>query len=307
MKPILALIAALALLLALASCGKAPQPEVTQPDTTTAGEVPVGPATQPDTETTESGETSAEVPGETTTGEDGSTQAGETTQEGESTKAGATTTKPAPTSAPKKPATKAEIVAYYNTALRKVKADKPGYTTQERTVIDSAKISSSSGFIKTVAPPVIRMAKGIWEKWTDPAVQEKGSDHSGMCPHIEVQPDWVKAASCTESNGIYYIRIYLIDERVRELPERQEDTMHGKLVSCFTKSQITDGAGSIGVDISKFDCLYSGSYIDCTVNKATGAMIKQTTHIEAQVDMVAKLGVTLDASLPIAQERAYIF
>ena len=300
-KKVLALLAAMALLLAFTACGNKNDP-VTEPDTTTAEDVQANATTEDTTtledDTSEGGETTDEAG--TTTAEEASTQPGETTV------TEVTTTKALPAG---KPSTTAEIIDYFNAAMRKVRADKPGYTSQERTIIDDTKISSSKGWLNTFAPPVIRAAKGLWSNWTDPSVKAKGSDHNGLRPIVDIQPAWVKSATCTESGSAYNIRIYLVDERVRELPVNEADTMHGKAIACFTKGDIADGAGDVGVDITRFDCLYSGSYIDCSINKSTGAITKLTTYNQAQVELEAKVPVlgTLDASLPLAQERVFTF
>jgi len=282
LKSILALGIAAALLFAFAACNNKP-PEPTEPEIPQETTTELEPDTL-DVVVTEDEETTAGEPDE-----------GETTTEAEAT-----------TGVPK---TKTEIIDYFNEAMRKIRADKPGYTNQERTIIDDTKISSSKGWINTIAPPIIRMAKGIWSNWTDPSVKAKGADHSGLRPIVDIQPAWVKSATCTESGSNYNIRISFVDERVRELPIKEEDTMHGKVIAAFTKGDIADGAGDVGVDISKFDSRYSGCYIDCSINKTTGAMVKMTTYNNAQVDLEAKVPVlgTLDASLPLAQERVYTF
>ena len=59
---------------------------------------------------------------------------------------------------------KAEIIAYVNGVMKKVRHDKPGYSFQERTIIDDTKISSASKLVDTLAPPVIRAAKSQWSK-----------------------------------------------------------------------------------------------------------------------------------------------
>ena len=286
-KGLLALGIAAALLFAFTAC-KPDDPGPTEPDPTEET------TTEPDTigvDITLDDDVTTTTEPETTT---------------EASQPGETTTEEATTGVPK---TKAEILDYFNAAMKKVRADKPGYTSQERTIIDDSKISSSKGWINTIAPPIIRMAKGIWSNWTDPSTKAKGADHSGLRPIVDIQPAWVKSATCTESGGNYSIRINLVDERVRELPVNEADTMHGKAIACFTKGDIADGAGDVGVDISQFDCLYSGSYITCTIDKATGTMVKMTTYNQAQVELEAKVPVlgTLDASLPLAQERVYTF
>jgi len=205
------------------------------------------------------------------------------------------------------PSGKTEIVAYVNEVMAKVREEKPGYTKQERTHIDDKKITSSSGFIQSIAPPIIRMAKNTYSNWSDPKVKEKGGNHDGVMPKTDLKDSWVKSASLKDSGSTYNIRINLVDERVRELPANDKDTMHGKITMSFTKSDIEDGAGKVGVKILKFDCLYNGSYIEMTVDKATGLPKKIVAYTAEKVDLEAKLAFTVDASLPLANETMYTF
>ncbi|MDR1465227.1 MAG: hypothetical protein LBJ11_08025 [Oscillospiraceae bacterium] len=213
----------------------------------------------------------------------------------------------APTTQPVTPKTKEEIINYFNKAMQQVKKAKPGYTEQARTVIDDKKVSSTNGFLNTVGPPIINMAKGAWSNWSDPDTHAKGSDHNGVRPKQDLQSAWVKSATCTVSGNTYKIHITLVDERVPKLPEDENSTMHGKVLMCHTKGEIADGAAKLGVNIQKFDALYSGSYIDCTVDKTTGAIKQMNTYVNCQVDLEAKFGFTLPASLPLGSEKMYKF
>ena len=304
LKSALALGLAALLLFACAACGGGNKPEPTEPETSEAT------TTEPESldvaATTGEDETSEEPASvDETTTEAPSTKPGETTAEG-------ATTTVAPTTVPGKPSTKAEIVAYYNTAVAKVKADKPGYSFQERTHIDDTKISSSKGFLNAIAPAIVKMAKGLFSKWTDPSVKAKGADHGGFPPKAEIKPEWIKSATCTESGNSYQIRLNLVDEHVPELPESTQNTIHGKTIDrgVYNRSSVMDGVEQLnGIDINKFACNYSGSYIDATVNKATGAIVKVTTWCSCQADVIAKVPVfgELDASVPLANESEYIF
>ena len=282
LKRLLALCAAAALLFVCAACngGKTPDPteEVTTEEPETIGVV-------------------------VTTDVDESSTEEETTTE-EPTSEDETTTAEATTGAPK---SKPEIIAYVNEVMNKVREEKPGYTSQERTVIDDSKLTSSNGATKGLAKTAISVSKGLWSKWSDPSTKAKGSDHNGVAPKVDLQNSWVKSASCTDNGGTYQIRINLADERVPELPTDEKSTIHGKISTAYTKGQIADGASKAGVNIQKFDGLYTGSYIDMTVDKATGLPKKINVYISVQADMVAKLLVTVDASLPLANERQYTF
>ena len=281
-KGILALGVAAALLFALAACNN----KEAEGDTTAAATTEF----EPDTIDTiaDAEETTAE-PDDTT----------------DDTQPGETTTEETTTGIPK---TKAEIIAYVNTTMQKVRAEKPGYTFTERTVIDDSRVSSSSGLINTIAPPAIRMAKGLWSNWTDPSVKAKGANHDGVHPKVDLTDNMIKSATCTERSGVYTIRIYFVNEHVSELPVDEKSTMHGKVMSAMEKGGLEDGVGQIpGLTMNKFDILYSGSYIEMTVDKATGMPKKINSYVDMYVNMEARLGFNVDAAIPIAGDRVYTF
>lgn len=316
---LLAILLALALVFLMAACtgGGSGEEESSAADTTAAvteestedvfGEVS-NPAT--DDETTAPSESTQEST-EPSTAE--TTTDAVTTTADKTDSAATTTTKPVTTTkANAKPSTTAEIVAYFNTASNKVKTDKPGYSLTSRTIIDDTKVSSPSGFIDTIAPPIIRMAKSSWDKWSDPVAVAKGASHneypvSGQSWSSKLQADWVKSASCTESGSNFTIKIVMKDETVSELPVSGTTTKHGQVLKVFTKAEIADGASELGVNIQRFSCAYSGCSVEIVVDKASGSIKKATYYINSQVDMQVKLGFTLEASIPLAQEHVYTF
>ena len=290
LKSILALGVAAALLFACAACNKKP-PEPTEPDST------VETTTEPESidvvATTDEGDTTTEP--ETAT---------EATQPGETTAEGDTTTAEATTGVPK---TKAEIVAYVNGVMAKVREEKPGYSMQERTHIDDKGITSSKSAIQSLGKFFINIAKGLFTKWTDPKVKEKGGDHGGVNPKVDLQDAWVRSASCSESGNTYIIRVNIIDERVTKLPDNERDTMHGKIMMAQTKGGIEDGAAQVGIKMSKAEITYSGSYIELTVNKATGLPTKITAYTNYKLDMIADVLGGIDAVIPLANEKVFTF
>jgi len=277
---------AAALLFALAACNKN-DPGPTEEITTTE------PATL---------EVDLTIEDETTTGPE---ETEPTTLPGEATSEGETTTVEATTGVPK---SKTEIITYVNEVMARVRAEKPGYTFTERTVIDDSRISSSSGLINTVAPGAVRLAKGFWSNWTDPSVKAPGASHDGVHPKVDLTDKMIKSATCRDSGGVYTIRVYFVDERVPELPVDEKTTMHGRVMSAMEKGGIEDGVGMIpGLTMNKFDILYSGSYIEMTVDKATGMPKKINSYVDMYVNMEAKLGFNVDAGIPIGGDRVYTF
>ena len=280
LKRLLALGVAAMLLFACAACNGNKQPEPTEPEF--SEELTSEPETLDAAVTDTTEETTEE------------TSEGETTTEAETT-----------TGVPKG---KAEIIKYVNEVMNKVRETKPGYSFTEITHIDDKSITSSNGAIRTIAKGAVSISKGIWSKWTDPKVKKAGDDHDGVAPKVDLTSSMVKSASCNDSGGVYTIRISLVDERAPVLPEKESDLMHGRVISAMTKSQIEDGAGNIpGLTINKCDILYTGSYIQMTVNKATGLPTKIIAYVSEVMSLEAKLGFTVDAGIPIANERVYTF
>ena len=296
-RSILALGVAALLLFACAACGDKSKPDPTEPDLT--DEVTTTEPEALDVVMTTGEEDTTEEPAtvETTTGEEPSTAPGETTTVAETT-AG-------------KPSTKAEVVAYYNAAVAKVKADKPGYVMNDRTHIDDKKIWISSNALNAIAPGIIRMAKSSFSNWSDDRVTAKGANHDKFPPLANIQDGWIKSASCTESGANYVIRINLVDERVAVLPTDNQSTIHGKVMEngVHTTSSIQDGASDMGVNISRWDAKYSGSYINATINKTTGAIVTVTYYVDSVVDVTVKVPVIpqQDATIPLATETKYTF
>ena len=286
LKRLLALGAAVVLLFACAACnGNKPDPEPNAEETST---------TEPDT-----------LDVVVTSGVDDTSEP-ETTEEPSSEDV--TTTAEATTGVPQ---TKAEIVEYYNAAVKKVKDEKPGYVMNDRVHIDDQRIWISSKLLDAVAPGIIRMAKGAWSNWSDDRVTAKGASHDGFPTRDDIQAAWIKSATCTESGGNYQIRLNLVDERVAPLPTDNKGTIHGKVMDrgVWTTGAIKDGAADAGVDISRWDSTYSGSYINATINKTTGAIVQVFYYVDCVADVTVKVPIIpkQDAKIPLANECRYTF
>ncbi|MDR2686726.1 MAG: hypothetical protein LBB75_03165 [Oscillospiraceae bacterium] len=296
LKSVLALGLAALLLFACAACNTK-EPEPTAPEATDE-------ITTTEPESLDVVATSEEDTSEEPTTVDG------TTAEAPSTAPGGTTTA-APTTVPAKPATKAEIVAYYNAAVKKVKADKPGYVMNDRVHIDGERIWISSKLLDAIAPGIINLAKGTWSNWSEDRVTAKGDSHNGFPPSADIQDAWIKSATCNESGNSYQIRLNLVDERVAALPTDNKGTIHGKVMDngVWTTGAIKDGAAEVGVNISKWDSQYSGSYINATINKTTGAMVTVYYYVDCLASVTVKVPVipVQDATVPLATESRYTF
>jgi len=317
LKRVFAVSAAILLLLTmLAGCGNN-EPAATEPESTTTACDSTAPVTETTTEAATEAATELTTAATTETPAETSTAAPASSSTTAATTVRPTTTRPPVTTtakptAPAKPGTTAEIVAYFNAAANKVKADKPGYTYKARTVIDEKRVSSPNRLLDKAAPPILSMVKGFWANWTPDEVIAKGGDHSefpvaGQSQAGKLEPSWVKSAVCTEKGGVYDIKIVLKDERVPALPAERTSTKHGQLVAVFTKAEIADGASRLGVKITQFDALYSGCYVQCTVDKAAGSMKSATYYLDMTAELTARVPVlgSISATIPIAQESVY--
>lgn len=222
----------------------------------------------------------------------------------------ATTTK----AAVKKPSTTAEIVAYFNAAANKVKTDKPGYTFRDRTIIDDKNVTSSSGAIDNVAGPIIGLFAST-TKWADSSTA-KGANHnqfpvSGQAWASKLTVADIKDISITDGGKVYKIRIVLKDENLSAPPANVASTMHGRIMNIWTKPDIDEGLNKAKAfaTIDKFSPQYSGSYVNCTIDKGTGNLQTITYYSSAIVKMhiskILLIKSNVDVSIPIAQESQY--
>ena len=205
-----------------------------------------------------------------------------------------------------------EIVAFYNIAANQLKIDRPGFTQTERTIIDDSDLEVDNRVINAAAPGIIRMAQNSFSSWSDPEVVPRGACHNeffaaGQSWASRLQPGWVQTATIRETAQEYHIQIFMRDERVPEPPTNAVTTRHGQVMKVFSYEDIMEGIERIpGIDIRQWDALYSGSYIQATICRETGNMLRTRFFMNSYVTMqVRTLGLTTQVLLPIAQE--YVF
>ncbi|MCL2106240.1 MAG: hypothetical protein FWH26_04160 [Oscillospiraceae bacterium] len=309
-KTRVALCLALAMLLSLfAACGGGGGETTTEPS---AVELTVNASASAEPST---GETTLEEPGssgtEVSTETDHSTsETTTTTQAGSTATTTTTTTAATTTAADKKPTTTAEIVEYFNKSANKVKTDKPGYSWRDRAIIDKDSVSISSRTLQAMAPTLISWAEGLFAKWTEKDTVAKGANHndfpvSGQSWSSTLTPAMVSSAICTDAGTVYKIKITLKDEKLSELPVNPTTTNHGKAMNLMTKKVLEEGTANIPLlKITQFAPTYTGSYIDCTIDKATGN-IKSINYMERfKADITVNVGNTT-ASVMIGLEKQY--
>lgn len=254
-------------------------------------------------------EVGSEIISEDKTSDNGVTKVGETTKISETAKTEITktgdTAKPTTNSVAKKPSTKAEIVAYYTQAANAVKVDKPGYKGTETPSIGVIEIPGRSriqSFVKRIIafmpmdPVETSVAKG--KSHNDLPV--KGQSWASK---LEVSS--VKSATCKENGNVYEIKIMMNDEVLNDLPATATSTKHGKVFSVLTAPEVyeqTDKFKALAT-IKAFKPTYTGSYIECKINKTTGKMISATYYFNTRAIIEAKaflLGGDITAIVPFA-------
>ena len=194
MKKILAILLAAALLFSFAACGQEEKPEETTTTTAAVEEDTTVAAIEEDTTAAavEEDTTAAPVEGESTTAAD------------ETTTAAAETTTAAPAAAP---ATKDEIIAYYNKTINDAYAAKVGFNKERYTDNETL----NAGFLLKTFGDLIYSFMGIGAENRYTMDVTKGQWESDV-PHHYLRKSTltaadVTAAKCTESNGKYTITL----------------------------------------------------------------------------------------------------
>lgn len=282
---LLAIMLVLSFVFSFAACGKKDDVQTTAPGETTT----IADTTAPEVTTAE---------GETTTIE-ATTAEGDTTAVGETTTAGTL----------KAPSTAAEIVAYYNAAANKAKADKPGYTLTTTNVI--GEITSSYGLIQSLAGRVVPMFS------TDPVTTTVAKGDSSSFPvkdqsyggKVEVSSLKDSGGAVIADKGTYYeITLNFKDEKLNDLPTDVTKVRHGQAFNLLTKQLVDDEIQKFSwiVKIVKFSPNYTGCYVKCKIDKATGNLLSGTYYCVNKSDVEAKVGfTTFDANVFFGNKEEY--
>ena len=224
-----------------------------------------------------------------------------------------TTTEEPTTAAPQKPSTKAEIIAYFNESVNRVKAERPGYTWSDRVVIDRNSINCSNKLLDAVAPTILDAVKGIakFGVWQPQAPVARGADHtqfpvSGKSWASRLEPGFVKSATCTESGSSYQIKIVLRDEDVAVLPSDASTLRTGKVMNAWDAGLREDAkAAEPFVTITGFGTNYRDASVTCTIDKATGGLKAITYVLSCIFEVDVKQFGSAHASVMFGREETY--
>lgn len=198
----------------------------------------------------------------------------------------AETTPAAPSGAPQ---TKAEIVAYFNTAANKIKTDASKVTrnfedlqhNEEKLVLPSALQSVGSGlisqFLKKDETPVDYTGADITAQFP-----VKGQSFVSNTTEADI-----KDATCTDEGDSYRIKLNYVDA---------VDPSNTSVANAFNIIN-PDDVYSAASMVKNFTAQYYNATIECTVDKATGRITWISYTLPIVLSVTASLIVTLDAQV----------
>ena len=199
--------------------------------------------------------------------------------------------------------TKAEIVSLFNEAANRVKQTKPGYTFSSRASMDKNDVTVSDNvpfrsFIASFAASAVNSAK------KDPVTVAKGASHDdfpvkGQPLASKIDETALTTATINQTGDYNEIELKFKDEKLPSLPEKNNQTAHGKAFSLLLVEDFRKEFGgfntkfmgiNIRVDNQKFEPTYSGSSIKCKIDKA-GNMVSAVYYLNttSDVDMLVKV------------------
>jgi len=212
------------------------------------------------------------------------------------------------TAVPKAPATIPEIVAYYNAAANRVKADKPGYSFTERTSINS--INGGAQWLVSI------VNRAITDDTPQAETVATGGNHRDFAVPGK---DWasklsaaaVHSATCAEKDGVYEIRIDMRTETQPDLPGDVEQHEHGKAFKIYDRGKIygvMSGYEALG-KITKFAPTYHDCYILCAIDKSNGTMRSAQYYYTFDATIEGKLAsaIPVKAGAGISVTGKYVF
>ena len=304
-KKLIALLLAAVLCLSFAACGgnddveeTTTAPEVVEDDSTAAVDAPVADDTTAADESTSAAEESSAADEETSAAVEETSAAGEEASTEEATTAAAA----------KKPETTAEVVAYFNTAVNKVKTDAKS-VKQNHITNYLAKSPTIPGALNSV----YKLIGG--DEWLDETLVKNstgsatytGADIDAHFPveneswASKLTADDVKSATCTESNGVYTITI------LTKADAKTDSVKHGqghnpKVFSVVLPGVINDnipGPAASLVGLSTVDYPYGKVVI--TVDAATGNVKTAEYDVQWTINF-DKMG----AIVPLGTRSSYV-
>ncbi len=284
-KKIIAILMAMALVLSFAACG-AKNDETTEPAQTVADTTAAPEETSAPVEETSIEETSAEAVSEEATSAEETTQA-----------------------AAKVPETTEEIIEFYNKAANAAKADSKSITYNYMKHAPAGNVSGLPKMFNSLADTVISNNTGADKSKTNLALNTQSLKNTNFPVENEswaskLTADDVKSATCTESNGVYTIKI------VTKSDDFLANVKHGsyhnpKAFNVVLPSTVADNIPSAVAKVFSIGTVaiaFPSSTITVKVDAATGNI--KTANYLMYWTMKIPLGNS-DVIIPFSTESDY--
>jgi hypothetical protein len=211
----------------------------------------------------------------------------------------------------KRPATKAEIVAFFNETANGVKRAKPGYTWTEQTTVGQIQVSNAllNAAVKMFLPLVPQKAEAL-----EPVAP--GADHSRFATRNshpwagKLTPAMVQTARLTDRGDAWELFIAMKKETRPAMAQYPEEHDHGNAFAIYEYGSFMadlEDYGSITID--KFAPTYEGSTLTYTIDKATGRPRRAVYNLRFTANIAAQIPVlgAVEASVPLTVRREYVF
>jgi predicted small lipoprotein YifL len=284
-KRVLVLLLALCTIAALASCGKTPEVEPTEPVVNTDGYTTEAP---PETDPPES-TTGPEEPTDEPTSVDPSTILPTTmlpTGVGETTTAAAAAD---PTAMNKE-----QLVKYYNDAVNAVRAAKPAYTRTEVLKINSLKTSLVGGLLDGLLNSVVKNQMPGDPKTTSRKKGEGNADHFFIEQQVSSVKNGDVASISAKKEGANYVVTLTVGSEVN--PKKAGASKYSRLFQMQTRQELLDSLASDGLTAA----------VDNTTLTYHDGSVRITVNDKGQI-VKASAGFFVDASAKQAKLSIFTF
>ena len=290
-KAIIILMIAALTLTAFAGCGSkaSPETDVTTETAETTTAVQVAETTAPTADATQSAETATT-----------NTEVTMNTADSTTTSAPEATTAPAAA-----PASVAEIVALYNTAVNKVKPQAKSITRTYHHVNIPADTLELPSAIQGIGESAIKQfVKGSDEPevWTTREDFNLGFPVGGTDYSSKMTPDMVKSAACTDNGNTYTVKIVLHNDKLTNPAKGQGYAGVFNTVAASTFDEISIPT----VTFEKVSINGVNGSVTCTIDKATQRVTDITFANTDILDLNVKVAFSsLHAKMDLVCEDHY--
>lgn len=186
------------------------------------------------------------------------------------------------------PQTKAEIIAFFNDAVDRVKVEKPGYKW---------KVTKSLGDFYSDTGNQDTLVQGVL-LFLNQNPHEQDPVKAGES-HIDFpvsRQEWasrlalqtVGRAECVSGGRYYHIELRMMEEKHEDIPKEPVLTRHGKVFNIYSDEEVMKEIRVINsiMGAKSIRASYAGCYITCMIDKYTGALqsITYVMNMNLQAD-----------------------